>query len=138
MTTTISNPLSNPPDPAGRATAAGGGMTTIQDQIIYWMATGQAGASSLTMALWLGFGKRYRHCSYPHDPDDLRRCVEFLEAAPLCRPLLLRMGSLSPQWAQIVAAWDELEALLRQEIGNQTGKAPQTYALMLKLRVEAA
>jgi hypothetical protein len=108
-------------------------MTYMQKQALYWIATSKTGASSMTMAFFLAWGIDYRYSTHPRDPDDLRRCVEFLDAVPDCRLNLNLISVLSPNWAALVARWDELEALLRRETSEGTCEAPETYALMRQL-----
>jgi hypothetical protein len=106
-------------------------MTITEHQVLEWLATGETGCSSLTMAHWLTFKRVYKHSSHPYDPADLRRCVQLLDRAPTLRCIISRMGDLSPEWAAMVRRWTELEQLLREEL--PTGRAPKTYALMKEL-----
>lgn len=66
--------------------------------------------------------------AHPHDPSDLGRCVKLLDAAPELRPHHPRMAELSATWARLVAAWDELESLYREEL--PTGSAPRCFRRM--------
>lgn len=68
---------------------------------------------------------------YPRDPADFGRCVRLLDAVPELRPYIDVMAGYSKQWAAIVGAWDELEALYREEYPS--GKAPRLYARMEQL-----
>lgn len=112
-------------------------MTYMQKQALYWIATSETGDSSMTMAFFLAWGIDYRYSTHPRDSYDLRLCVEFLDAVPDCRLNFNRISVLSPNWAALVARWDELEALLRREMSEGTGKTPETYALMRQLQREA-
>ena len=106
--------------------------TETNDQVIRWLATGEVGLSSRCMALWLAFGVRAR-IEYPHDPDDMDRCLKLLVAAPELRDHLGRMADLGTVWAALVARWDEIEAMQMDEIGLNWVKAksaPRTYKLM--------
>ena len=67
----------------------------------------------------------------PHDPSDFNRCVGFLNAVPEARERLEMMSDKSPQWAGLVANWDRLEQLLREEF--PTGRAPKLYREMEKI-----
>lgn len=101
--------------------------------IIEWLARGRTGTSSETMAFWLGFGVRRSGASHPHDPDDLDCCLHLLAAAPTLRERLPRMADISPQWAALVDAWDEIERSHLDEVGlgwTKARSAPKTYALM--------
>jgi hypothetical protein len=106
-------------------------VSDLQQQVTIWLAKGQTGLSSLTMAHWLAFAQPYHRSSHPYDPDDLRRCLLLLDAAPLLRPELHLMAEVSTKWAALVARWDDLETLLRSELPS--GRAPLTYELMQKV-----
>jgi hypothetical protein len=105
----------------------------ISAAAIQWLANGERGLSSETIFetltgmhckdhRWSGFN------DYPHDPDDLRRCVLLLERVPEFIPRLREMRAVSPTWARLVDAWDELTALLKAEAPS--GTAPKCYARM--------
>lgn len=110
-------------------------MDKTEQQVIDWLANGEVGVSSKCMAMWLAFGKRTSDAfgGYPHDPDDMDRCLKLLKRAPGLRERLPKMAELNKTWAALVARWDEIEAMQMQEIGLnwvKATKAPKTYALM--------
>lgn len=108
-------------------------MTPEQQRVIEWLANGRTGASSKTIAFWLGFGVRTRDASHPHDPDDLDRCLQLLTFVPEMRPHLHKMAELSPYWAALIPLWEEVESCHLGEVGlmwSKGHKAPKTYALM--------
>lgn len=80
----------------------------LKDKVLNWFGTGEVGESSKAMALHL--------CgvpcngAYPHDPDDLRRCLLFLKVVPEARAMLPKMATLNKVWAALVQRWDEIEA----------------------------
>ncbi|MDD2609407.1 MAG: hypothetical protein PHX60_06870 [Giesbergeria sp.] len=120
-------------------------MDATQEAVIAWLANGETGLSSETMAFWLAFGVRKNDESYPHDPDDMDRCLKLLHHAPGLRERLPKMAEMSKIWAALVARWDEIEALQMYEIGlgwTKAQSAPKTYALMREVingaRKEAA
>lgn len=103
----------------------------MRDKVLRWLATGHVGLSSKAMAMHM--------CgvpcdgSHPADPDDLNRCLLFLEAVPEARAMLPNMATLSKRWAALVARWDEIEATFLAEVGRDWCKgdrAPKTYKLM--------
>jgi hypothetical protein len=103
----------------------------MKDKVLNWMGTGRVGASSKAMALHMTGAP----CdgSYPHDPDDLNRCLLFLEAVPEAREHLPRMATLNKVWAALVGRWDEIEASFLGEVGRDwcdAHSAPKTYKLM--------
>ena len=110
-------------------------MDTTERQVIDWLANGEVGMSSKCMAMWLAFGKRTRDAwgGYPHDPDDMDRCLKLLHHAPALRERLPKMAEINKTWAALVARWDEIEAMQMDEIGLgwvKAKSAPKTYALM--------
>jgi hypothetical protein len=103
----------------------------MREKVLNWMMTGSVGMSSKAMAAHLCGAP----CdgSYPHDPDDLNRCLLFLEAVPEARAELPRMATLNKVWAALVMRWEEIEAAFLAEVGRDWRKAkraPNTYRLM--------
>lgn len=99
-------------------------------KVAQWLRTGERGKSSNAMC------KRFfgvpvdAESEHPHDPDDLRRCLLFLDAAAAHDKVDL-MADVSPQWAGLVACWGDLLAIFKDE--RAAGKsALKTYALMRK------
>src|SRR5690606_2782385 len=106
-------------------------MPEIQTKVLSWIATGRVGASSKAMAM--------AACglpsdgSYPHDPDDLNRCLLMLEAVPEERARFDKIAALSVVWSRLIARWSEIEAAFLDEAGRNWSKArsaPRTYQLM--------
>lgn len=77
--------------------------------------------------------------AFPYDPDDLRRCRLALEQTGT----LARIGeaaAISKTWAALVGKWDVLCATMDEEAPDWRdgkGDAPNTYAMMTKIRDEA-
>jgi hypothetical protein len=92
-------------------------MTDIHSKVLDWFGMGRVGASSTCMAMHL----TGRKCdgSYPHDADDLSRCLILLTTIPELRPLLPRMAEVNRYWAALISHWDEIEALTG-DYGAQT------------------
>lgn len=108
-------------------------MNVLQTKTINWLATGSTGLSSKAMAFYLAFGQKTERGSYPHDPDDLDRCLRLLEAVPELRQYLPRMSEVSPHWAALLENWEAIEASHLEEVGLgwcKARKASKTYALM--------
>lgn len=104
-----------------------------------WLAFGERGLSSEAIVSHLTgqrLGGRFhdRCVHYPHDPDDFRRCQLLLEAVPLAGLLFPAMQTASPEWARLVAAWDEIHELIEREapgyLHKREGSAPLAYRLM--------
>ena len=106
-------------------------MPEIQTKVLSWIATGCVGASSQAMAM--------AACglpsdgSYPHDPDDLNRCLLMLEAVPEVRAHFDKIAALGVVWGRLIARWGEIEEAFLDEAGRNWSKArsaPKTYQLM--------
>lgn len=111
-------------------------MTVIKEAVVEWLATGETGVSSKTMAFWLGYGIKYRRASHPHDPGDFDRCLQLLAFVPELRSSLGKMAEVSPEWASVVKHWDEIEASHLAEVGlgwTKARYAPKTYAMMKRV-----
>ncbi len=70
--------------------------------------------------------------AHPHDPADLLRCVQMLDAEPGLSQYLQFAADLSPVWARIIAKWSPLEMSLRNEMAKGTS-APKTYEMLRAL-----
>lgn len=120
-------------DSLGRVTKLSSNMTPAQQKTIEWLANGEIGRSSATMAFWIAFDIKCRDQGYPLDPADFDRCLRLLEAVPEMRPHLHRMSQVSKPWAVLAARWDEIEACHLEEVGlgwSKAHSAPMTYKLM--------
>lgn len=106
-----------------------------------WLATGERGISSEAIVSRLtGVPVGQWHgSSNPWDPSDFRRCELLLRRVPLARMALPMMRDVSPTWARLVDAWDDLVALAESEIPGvfdgpwRSGEARRTYAEMQRL-----
>ena len=110
-------------------------MTEVQKSM-HWLLNANTGMSSkCLMATLLNggpvAGKAWETNFHPHDPADFERCVGLLNAVPEFRERLGQMKTVSKHWAVLVDHWDELEALLAEEIPQRS--APKTYARMKEL-----
>lgn len=101
----------------------------IRNSVAMWLRNGERGSSSEAMCKSIFGVPESAGKDHPHDPDDLRRCVEFLEQTE-ASDMVHGMRVVSPQWAALVDHWDELVGLLRQEMADPKGRARQTYERM--------
>lgn len=74
-------------------------------------------------------------CAYPHDPDDMSRCRDLLEAEPRLKARLPELSATSPVWASLVTHWEEICTLMDAEAPNWrqpecTESAPETNVLI--------
>lgn len=111
----------------------------IRDKALLWLANGRTGVSSKAMlfaALGIEQKDVFRNDNYPHDPDDLNRCLLMLEAVPEVREAFDKIASLSPQWEALIGRWSEIEESFLDEVGlrwTRGSTAPHTYRLMREL-----
>jgi len=106
-------------------------MPEIKDAVLSWLAAGRVGSSSKTMAL-AACGLP-NDGDYPHDPDDLNRCLLMLKAVPDVRQHFDKIEALGAVWARLIKRWPEIEASFLDEVGLNWSKAkasPATYKLM--------
>lgn len=109
--------------------------TELERSVVQWMDDGDSGLSSRCMArTFLGVPEPQRLAgSYPHDPDDLGRCIRFLALFPEFRGRLNELKVHGPQWSVLVDNWTELERLYFAEVTGHRGIATKTYARMREL-----
>lgn len=84
--------------------------------IAVWALSDNTGVSSSTIAsvaLGIKEDKNSWRISFdcPHDASDFGRCIRLLNLVPELREYLPAVVEACPQWAPLVAIWDELEAL---------------------------
>ena len=123
----------------------GGPWSRLSDAEKRWLAAGEQGLSSCAIVFKLtGYRPEmlepWEGYPYPHDPDDLRRCLLLLRDVPDVASRIGEMASCSPQWAALVGAWGELSVLFSAELPSSQwehpprgAKAPKTYARMREL-----
>lgn len=110
---------------------------TAKQRALAWIVGRHVGLSS--KAIWaqmMGAGTPEDGWSYPHDPDDLSRCLRLLRLMPEWRRRLPEMAKRDPVWRALVKRWAELEALMEEEVGWDWSKgrsAPRTYAMMKEI-----
>lgn len=108
---------------------------TRRDALMEWLACGERGISSETIAREiLGFAhSRKWGPGHPRDPDDLRRCYLLVKGVPPTKAEWQRIAALSDGWAALVPHWDELISLLEEELERPDRRAPKTYARMQEI-----
>lgn len=110
----------------------------LSTNAIAWLASGQRGLSSntlFTFATGVDAEEDDGH-NYPHDPDDLSRCRKLLDQCPELVANLSRVAEAGPEWAGLVARWDEICGLMDEESPEWRagkGRATKTYALMKEI-----
>lgn len=98
----------------------------ISQKAIEWLASGERGCSSNSMFTHLtgvnAVTSSYK--SHPYDPDDFRRCCLLLEEVPELKAELHRMAEVSPEWAKLVAHWEEIKQLIDEEVPGWLSRRP--------------
>ena len=107
-------------------------MNALTERVLLWLAAEDAGASSKAIALTACGMEPYP--DYPHDPDDLGRCIRLLRLIPEARVGICRLAARSPVWAALALRWDEVCEVYGR------GDSVATYALLWSIinHVEAA
>ena len=118
-----------------RIETAASGEGDLNAKIIAWMAGGDTGLSSETIALWISQRATLKRWGpyTPSDPSDLGRCLRLLRAIPELRDRMGEMAECSPRWAHMLTYWHEIEQSMIDEVGADWEKgreAPKTYDLM--------
>jgi hypothetical protein len=110
-------------------------MATITEEmrqgILEWLCNGERGVSSEAMAFAV-LGMQPRRRWYPLDPSDFNRCFMLIERVPEIKAHFDKVAALSPEWAALIARWEELEAVFVAEAASGP-KAPKTYSLMQEI-----
>lgn len=72
---------------------------------------------------------------HPRDPSDLNRCIRYCQAHGISTvELQERMAGRSAEWERLLPEWDNLVALLFEEMTAATdGRAPRTYMEMKRV-----
>lgn len=90
---------------------------SIEKRALAWSRGNDTGSSSKAMARILA-GEKVRDPAYPSDGGDLGRCLRLLEAIPEWKSRLGEVAAAGPEWAALVAHWDELAALHKTDDGK--------------------
>lgn len=97
--------------------------------VVKWLSSGERGRSSEAMCHAL-FGIPDKNTDHPRDPDDLRRCLKFVDA--LDQDIDKdKISKMSDEWSALMESWDELLETFKEESTEKT--APKTYSLMKDL-----
>lgn len=133
---TIKTALKNMKDEEGCGSLDGTDDEALKANILIWLIKGRVGASSKAMAACIG-GIESNEKNFPCDPDDLNRCLLFLEAVPEARQHMDKLRALSPTWDRLVDAWPELESAFLEEVGlnwSHGERATKTYEMMNEIQ----
>lgn len=71
---------------------------------------------------------------HPHDPADLRRCLDYCRGRISVATLRNRMAGRSLAWDRLLPHWEYLGSLLEEELRTRTDqRAPRTYVAMQRI-----
>lgn len=107
---------------------------TKNEKIAQWFKSGALGVSSMTMA-YIAVGTTMGRFDAPYDPSDFGRCYELLKIVPEIKDDFSKIGELVPQFAGILAHWDELCAIYERD--KLSGLSEELYQRIQQLRFEA-
>lgn len=121
--------------PLGYDTALPGADKSVEQRAQKWIIDGQVGSSSKAIYRHMLIGGESKGAchSYPHDPDDLNRCLLLLDLIPEWKPRIAEMACYGTAWAGLTVKWDEISQCFLDEVGLNWCKgksAPRTYELM--------
>ena len=116
----------------------------MKDKILDWLANGETGISSKTIAYKMAGIKLDRMwLSHPSDPGDFKRCLKLVNLIPDIRPRLGEMRSVSKEWDALIEHWKEVEDCFMDEVAEwltdefSQKRATKTYDLMKKIYTAA-
>lgn len=96
---------------------------SVPASLVKWIQDGSRGLSSDFMANTL-FGLPSKgesdywdpsEYNYPHDPDDLSRCLAFLEQVPEAKERLHELSETGSEWAGLIDHWDDLVTMFNNK-----------------------
>lgn len=74
-----------------------------------WFFSHDTGASSKFMAV-VHLGGEPDVFRYPHDENDMHRCLSLVERCPEVRESFAKISSSCLQWGRIIPQWDDLRS----------------------------
>jgi hypothetical protein len=80
----------------------------IDNALSDWIGGHHTGLSSLFMASYLLGTPENKEYNFPHDPDDLSRCINLIESVSSIKEKLPEMANAGPEWSGLISQWDEL------------------------------
>lgn len=103
----------------------------LRGKILHWLANGETGLSSETIAFATTGVSAARH-RHPHDIHDFKRCLKLRKEIPETEEGLNLLAETCPQCRALRDHWQQLEQTgnyyqfrdLLQEIYQKAGKAP--------------
>lgn len=114
---------------------------TEEGRAYQWLASGDTGISSKAMwSVMMGQtpqpGPGGLSACHPSDAQDLGRCLRLLDLIPEWKVHIGRMRGLSKYWDALIDRWEDLTAMMTEEVGiafDKGRRADKTYALMREI-----
>ena len=112
-------------------------MKTIEQRALGWVVSDDTGSSSKAIFKHMMNlpGAKY---DYPSDPSDLGRCLRLLDLIPEWKSRIHEMAQYSPGWAGQVAVWDDLAAIMADEVGIDWSKGRSALATYKAMKLAQA
>lgn len=98
-----------------------------------WLEQGERGLSSETMFTRFTGIQLDGDKDHPHDGDDFRRCRLLLEAVPEFQAKLHLMKDVSPEWNNLIGAWQELCDIMDEEAPAWRNREGVTRKVNMKM-----
>ena len=110
----------------------------VQSRILDWMLDSETTLAARNIVTTYRSGYPQSPGATPADPWELRCCILMLEQIPEARGGIEILAESSTGWRAIMAAWENLEESLRDELGTDGlrsmkmdgGKTPRTMRML--------
>ena len=109
-------------------------LTQIQSDVLKWLANGNVGISSKTIACAMAEVDS-KIQDIPSDPSDFMRCLKMLDACPSIKNLD-KVKERIPAYAPIIDNWNTIVDLLEADKEIDDSRAPTCYAFMKARQTE--
>ena len=117
----------------GYDTAIPGAESTVAERAQAWILNGRVGMSAKAIYCHMTGNADKDRWNYPHDPDDLNRCLLLLDLIPEWKPRMIEMAQRGPAWKGLAENWQNIATIFVDEVGLdwcKASSAPKTYDLM--------
>ncbi len=111
-------------------------MGDLVQRATQWIVSRDTGMSSKAIWAHMMGAEPEWNCG-PADPADLGRCLRLLALIPEWKPRMGEMAAYGGEWAALIPHWDELAAMMADEVGIAWEKgrnAPKTFDRMQAIR----
>lgn len=98
-----------------------------QKRTLEWLANGDTGLSSMTIAFH-ALDVDFNNACEPLDPSDFYRCKQLIEAVPEIKPFVYTLHGRYPWIQELCLRWDEIDSAFQKEL-HQT-RPVETHKLL--------